>query len=50
MQTFINAPAGVKAFLAGCALILLISVACIIYEAIEDSRKEKRRFRRGFSD
>lgn len=47
LETFAQAPAGVKAFLIGCALIFAIGVICIIAEAVEDSRHEKTQWRRG---
>ena len=42
-----QAPDGVKAFLIGCAIIFVIGVICIIAEAVEESRHEKTRWRRG---
>lgn len=48
-EVFSQAPDGVKAFLIGCALIFMIGVICIIAEAVEESRHEEKRYKRGHS-
>ena len=47
IKTIAGAPAGVKAFLIGCLLIVLICTACAVAESVEESRHEKTHWRRG---
>lgn len=50
MNLWNNAPDGVRAFLIGCAVLLVSVIALVIYDSIRESRTEERRYKRGHAD